>query len=138
MSLALKTSGALHGTEGRWHYVPDLGRSDYGDPGELIARVNAACVMRELSALGVDAYLSPERTWLCNVVALVVDAYHPATLPYLAGVADRLDAYPVLDEDALGLLEWEEGYCQGCGSFGLPDSYGRGDACMSCEYVPYE
>ena len=121
--------------EGRFHYVPDLGRTDYGDVREILAGVNAATVLAELDELGVEAFESRERTWLCPVVALVVDAYHPATMPYLARLSERLEVYPVLDDMALSEAELEAGYCGYCGQLGLPEGYGEGDACESCGHV---
>lgn len=122
--------------EERFHYVPELGRTDYGDPAETLGAVNQAQVLRELDALGVEAFLSRERTWLCGVVAFVVDAYHPATMPYLSALADRLETYPCLNDEALSEAEWAEGYCQACGSRGLPEGYGEGDTCEHCGYEP--
>lgn len=134
-ALDVRPTGMSYGHEGRWHYVPDLGRTDYGDAAEILGQVNAATVVRELEALGVECFETRERAWLCPVVALVVDAYHPATLPYLAQLAERLEAYPVLDEMALGEAEWQAGLCGYCGSLGLPEGYGEGDTCDSCGHV---
>lgn len=121
--------------EDRFHYVPDLGRTDYGATDEILGQVNIDAVIRELDALGVEAFTSREKTWLCPVVALVVDAYHPATMPYLARLSERLEAYPVLDEMALSEAELEAGYCGYCGSLGLPEMYGKGDVCESCGHI---
>jgi hypothetical protein len=136
MSTATLDLTPCKGRQDRWHYIPDLGRSDYGDPAETLLRVNAETVLAELQALGVEAFTEPIRTWLCPAVALVVDAYHPATLPYLRDLADRLDVYGVLDEEALARAEWEDGYCQSCGSLGLPERWGLDDVCESCGYCP--
>jgi len=122
-------------TDMRFHYVPELGRTDYGDVGELMGQANAETVLAELEALGVEAFTVQERTWLCPVVAVVVDAVHPATLPYLESVAARLEAYPCLDDMRLGELELEAGYCGYCGSLGLPEWYGAGDECESCGHI---
>ena len=121
--------------ESRFHYVPDMGRTDYGAVDEILGQVNIDAAIRELDALGVEAFTSRERTWLCPVVALVVDAYHPVTMPYLARLSERLEAYPVLDEMALSEAELEAGYCGYCGSLGLPEMYGEGDVCESCGHL---
>lgn len=120
----------------RYHYVPELGRTDYGAPDELIGQANAERVVAELAELGVEAWQRPERTWLCATMTFLVDAYHPATVPYLSRLAERLDVYPVLDEMRLSELEYAEGYCAYCGNYGLPPSYGEGDTCESCGYDP--
>ena len=119
----------------RFHYVPDLGRTDYGAVDELLGQANMEAVVRELDAMGIDSVETRERTWLCPVVGLVVDAYHPATVPYLESVAARLASYPVLDEMRLSELEVENGYCGYCGSLGLPELYDIGAECESCGHV---
>ena len=134
-TLTVKPARYGNATDMRFHYVPDLGRTDYGDAAELMGQANAETVLRELEALGVEAFTVRERTWLCGVVALVVDAVHPATMPYLSRLAERLEAYPCLDDMRLGELELEAGYCGYCGSLGLPEWYGQGDTCELCGHI---
>ena len=124
----------IEGHEDRFHYVRELGRTDYGDTAEILGEVNAATVGKELSALGIEWTTWREKTWVCNVVAFVIDAYHPGTLPYLEELGDRLEAYPVLDEDKWCEAEHEAGICGYCGGAGLPNWYSNGDTCEVCDH----
>lgn len=134
--MTLTLAPVRHGdAPARFHYVTELGRTDYGDVAEILGKVNADTVGRELTALGIEWGQWRERTWLCGVVAFVVDAYHPGTVPYLAELARRLEAYPVLDDDAWTEAEWQAGVCPSCGGYGLPEGYGTGDVCESCGHV---
>ena len=121
-------------SEPRFHAVPWLGTTAYGDPSELLGASNAAAALAALEAVGVEAFISPRRTWLCAVNVFVVDAYSPAALPALTALWERLESYPVLDEDDWTQREWEAGCCPACGSKGLPEEYSEGDTCQ-CGYV---
>lgn len=118
--------------EARFHAVPWLGTTAYGDPTELLGASNAAAALAALEAVGVEAFIAPRRTWACAVDVFVVDAYHPAALPTLTALWERLESYPVLDEDDFSRREWEAGYCLACGEFGMPECYGEGVTCESC------
>lgn len=134
----VKATGPAYGTgpdDNRWHYVPMLGRSDYGDIGEIMDESNAEAVGRMLDAEGIEWFTAREQTWVCGIRVFIVDAIHPRTMPLLADIARRLEAYPVLDEDDWCRREYEAGVCGYCGSLGLPECAEYGDECETCGHV---
>jgi hypothetical protein len=120
-------------TDPNMHYIPDLGRTDYGDPAEILGQANIDTVLDELGRLGINAYQRPVDSWACRGVGVVVDVTHPLTGGYLAELETRLASGPALSDYALAEAEHAAGYCQECGECTLPPHYGEDDRCWSCD-----